>query len=73
MKKQYIPPVLKVVAFKMERGFADSAFKRSTEDLFIMESLDNEFRAERYSYDDWSSSSPSSDDGRFNFNDWGEL
>ena len=39
MKKQYIPPVLKVVAFKMERGFADSAFKRSTEDLFIMESL----------------------------------
>ena len=72
MKKQYIPPRVKVVAFKMERGFADSAFKRSAEDLFIMESLDNEFRAERYSYDDWSSS-PSSDEGRFNYNDWGKL
>ena len=72
MKTPYIPPVLKVVVFKMERGFADSAFKRSTEDLFIMESLDNEFRAERYSYDDWSSS-PSSDEGRFNYNDWGKL
>ena len=72
MKKQYIPPVLKVVAFKMERGFANSAFIRTTEDLFIMESLDDEFRAEKYNYDDWSSS-PSSDEGKFNYNDWGEL
>ena len=73
MKTPYIPPTLKVVSFKVERGFADSAFKRSTEDLFIMESLDNEFRAERFNYDDWSSSSPSSDEGKFNYNDWGEL
>ena len=73
MKKQYIAPALKVVAFRTERGFADSAFNRATEDLFIMHSLDNEFRAEKFNYDDWSTSSPSSDDNRFNYNDWGSL
>ena len=72
MKKQYIPPVLKVFSFKVERGYNGSAFERTT-GQFLMESFDNEFRAEHYSYDDWSSSSSSSDDGRFNYNDWGEI
>lgn len=72
MKKQYISPTLKVVAFKMERGFADSVFRRC-EDQFLMESFDEEFRAEKFNYDDWNSSAPSSDDGKFNYSDWGTL
>ena len=72
MKKQYIAPALKVVAFRMEHGFNGSAFERST-GVFLQQSLDNEFRAEQFSFDDWSSSSPSSADGQFNYNDWGRI
>lgn len=72
MKKQYIPPTLRVVVFQMERGFNGSAFERST-GVFLQQSIENEFRAEQFNYDDWSSSSSSSDDGQFNHNDWGSL
>ena len=72
MKTPYIPPSLKVVSFQTERGFNGSAFERTT-GVFLQQSLNDEFRAERFNYDDWSSSSPSSDDGRFNYNDWGSL
>ena len=73
MKTPYIPPSLKVVSFQMERGFnGSSAFERTT-GVFLQQSINDEFRAERYNYDDWSSASPSSDDGHFNFNDWGSL
>lgn len=73
MKTPYIPPSLKVVAFRAEHGFCDSAFRRASGDMFMMESLNGEFRAERFNYDDWSSSSSASDDGKFNYNDWGTL
>ena len=72
MKTPYIPPSLKVVSFQTERGFNTSAFER-TSSIFLQQSINDEFRAERYNYDDWSSSSPSSDDGKFNYNDWGSL
>ena len=73
MKTPYIPPSLKVVSFQVERGFnGSSAFERTT-GVFLQQSINDEFRAERYNYDDWSSSSPSSDDGKFNYNDWGSL
>ncbi len=73
MKKQYISPTLKVVSVKMERGFqASSTFQRDV-DLFQMESIDGEFRADHFNYDDWSSSSPSPNDNQFSYNDWGAM
>lgn len=72
MKKQYIPPALKVVAVRMERGFQTSFFRR-IDDLFMMESLDDEFRGECYSYDDWSGSGSSSDGDKYDYNDWGSM
>lgn len=70
MKKQYVTPMLKVVQFQMERGFVNSAFNRCAEQ-FIMESIDEEFRAERFNYNDWNA--PSTDDDQFKYNDWGTL
>ena len=73
MKKQYIPPTLKVVSVKMERGFQTSFFQRSDNDVFLMESINGEFRAEQFALDDWSSSSPSHNDNQFGYNDWGSM
>ena len=74
MKKQYIPPTLKVVSVKMELGFQTSFFQRSAlSDAFMMESFDGEFRGECYSYDDWSGPGSSSDDGKYGYNDWGTM
>ena len=72
MKKQYIPPTLKVVAVKMERGFQTSTFQRDN-DLFLMQSINGEFRAEQFALDDWSNSSPTPNDGQFGYSDWGAM
>ena len=74
MKKQYITPALKVVVVRTEHGYNTSAFNRtSTDGLFLQNLIEGEARAEHFNYDDWSSSSPSTDDNRFNYNDWGSL
>lgn len=75
MKKQYIPPTLKVVSVKMERGFQTSyTFQcQQDNDLFLMHSNDGEFRTDHFNYDDWSSPSPSPNDGQYGYNDWGSM
>lgn len=73
MKKQYILPTLKVVAFRTEQGFANSGFRRASETLFTLDLLNGEALGEKYTYDDWSSS-PSSDAGNhFTEDNWGNL
>ena len=73
MKKQYIAPALKVVAFRTELGYNASAFNRASEGRFLQDLFEGEARAEHFNYDDWSGSSPSTDDNRFNYNDWGSI
>lgn len=73
MNKSYIQPTVKVVAFRAERGFAASCFTRNTSgDLFEMDLINGEARGERFDVDSWDDAS-SSENGRFNYNDWGTL
>ena len=57
MKKNYAIPTLKVVEFKVERGFADSGFSASAPDGGVLDFVMNfgdgeEPRNEAYTFDD---------------------
>lgn len=74
MKQEYRKPTLKVVEFKAESGFAGSnSFIRATSDAMLFEmTFDEAPRNERFSVDDWCSSS-SSDGTHFSHENWGTL
>lgn len=77
MKEKYLSPVVKVVEFKVERGFEGSAnsFTRSTTDATLFEMLfDQNPRADQFTVDNWgSNASPASDPTQFTHDDWGSF
>ncbi len=73
-KTPYIKPTVKVVDFRVERGYDASCFTRNTSgDLFEMDLIDGAARGERFAVDNWDASPSSTQDGRFNLNDWGTM
>lgn len=73
-KAPYIPPTVKVVTFRAERGFANSCFTRNTSgDLFEMDLINGAARGERFSVDSWDDASSTQENGQFHVTDWGTL
>ena len=77
MKQKYLSPVLKVVDFKVERGYEGSvnSFQRQSTDATLFEMLfDDTPRADHFTVDNWSSNaSPASDPTQFTHDDWGNI
>ena len=68
----YISPSIKVVPFRVERGFASSsAFKRDG-DYFILDLIEGEARGEQFSIDSWDQPD-AQENTQFHNNDWGTL
>ena len=73
MRKQYVTPMVKVVEFRAERGFCNSAFQRATDGIFSLTLIDDEARGERFSEDNWNTTSPTEAGNLFTEDTWGTL